>query len=106
MGGTMTRKELDRHLSVIKTHRRKVGEYRHAVSRLSDGVADDFSEGLEESYIKLVANIAGDNGRWIDWYIYENDFGRKKYEAGYDGKMKPIKNTRDLLRLIEEGKKK
>jgi hypothetical protein len=106
MGGVMTRKELDRYLKVIKTHRRKVSEYRHAVSRLSDGVADDFSEGLEEAYIKLVTKLANDKLNWIEWYIDENDFGRKKYEAGYDGKMRPVKSTRDLLNLIEEGKKR
>jgi len=102
----MTRKELDRYLKVIKTHRRMVREYRSAVSRLADGIAIDFSEGLEEAYVKLVAKLAGDTGRWIDWYIYENDFGRKKYEAGYDGNLKPIKSTRDLLNLIEKGKKR
>jgi hypothetical protein len=100
----MTRKELDRYLKVIKTHRRMVREYRSAVSRLSDGVAIDFSGGLEEAYVKLIAELAGDAYRWIDWYIYENDFGRKKYEAGYDGNLKPIKSTRDLLNLIQEEK--
>ena len=105
-GGKMTRKELDRYLKVIKTHRRMVGEYRRAVSRLSDGVAIDFSEGLEEAYIKLIAKLSGDTDTWIEWHIYENDFGRKKHEAGYDGNLKPIKSTRDLLNLIEEGKKR
>jgi hypothetical protein len=106
MGGTMTRKELDKHLQIIKDHRAKVSMYRNAVLLLSDGVADDFSYCLECAYIKLVSELAGDTGAWIDWYINENDFGRKKYEAGYNGKMKPIKNTRDLLNLIEEGKKR
>ena len=102
----MTRKELDKYLNVIKAHRRKVREYRNAVSKLSYGVADDYAESLEESYIKLIAKLAGDNGRWIDWYIYENDFGRRKHEAGYDGNTKPIKSTRDLLNLIEEYKRR
>jgi hypothetical protein len=102
----MTRKELDEHLNIIKAHRSNVDNYIHAVKQLSEGIAIDYSYDIECAYIKLVSELAGDTGAWIDWYINENDFGRKKYEAGYDGKMKPIKNTRDLLNLIEEGKKR
>jgi hypothetical protein len=102
----MTRKELDRYLTVIKTHRRKVREYRHAVSQLTEGIVLDYSEDLETAYVAMISKLAGDTNSWVDWYIYENDFGRKKHEAGYDGKLKPIKSTRDLLNLIEEGKKK
>jgi hypothetical protein len=106
MGGTMTRKELDKHLNIIKAHRGNVGNYIHAVKQLSEGIAIDYSYDIECAYIKLVSELAGDTGAWISWYIDENDFGRKKYEAGYDGKMKQIKSTRDLLNLIEEGKKR
>ena len=102
----MTRKELDKHLNIIKAHRNNVDNYIHAVKQLSEGIAIDYSYDIECAYIKLVSELAGDTGAWIDWYINENDFGRKKYEAGYDGKMKQIKSTRDLLDLIEEGKKR
>ena len=102
----MTRKELDRHFNVIKTYHRKRRAAERGLMPLTTEypcilIADD----LEDGYIKAIAELAGDKDQFIDWYIYENDFGRKKYEAGYDGKMKPIKNTRDLLNLIEEGKK-
>ena len=102
----MTRKELDKHLNIIKAHRGNVDNYIHAVEHLCEGIAIDYSYDLECAYIKLVSELAGDTGAWIEWYIDENDFGRKKYEAGYDGKMKQIKSTRDLLDLIEEGKKR
>ena len=102
----MTRKELDKHLNIIKAHRNNVDNYIHAVKQLSEGIAIDHSYDIECAYIKLVSELAGDTGAWIEWYIDENDFGRKKHEAGYDGKMKPIKNTMDLLNLIEEGKKR
>ena len=102
----MTRKELDRYLKVIKTHRRKVHEYRRAVYRLADGLAFDYAQELEDAYISMIEKLAGDTSCWIGWYVYECDFGRKKHEAGYDGNLKPIKRTRDLLNLIEEGKKR
>ena len=102
----MTRKELDEHLNIIKAHRSNVDNYIHAVKHLSEGIAIDYSYDIECAYIKLVSQLAGDDGNWISWYIDENDFGRKKFRAGYDGKMKQIKSTRDLLNLIEEGEKK
>ena len=34
---------------------------------------------------------------WIMWYILENDYGDKGYDAGYKGNMKPIKTIEDLL---------
>ena len=45
----------------------------------------------------------GDNGEWIDWFINENDCGRKAYEAGYEGRLRPIRTVEDLLDLIEQG---
>lgn len=37
---------------------------------------------------------------WMQWYAFENGMGTKKYPAGYDGKVKPIKNLSDLYGLI------
>lgn len=34
---------------------------------------------------------------WIMWYILENEYGAKGYDAGNKGNMKPIKTTEDLL---------
>ena len=60
-----------------------------------------------EQAIKWLCELVGDTGdqRWIDWYIFENDYGRKKLESGYDKKLKPITNTDQLWDLIQEGKK-
>ena len=69
MGGVMTRKELDKHLNIIKAHRNNVDNYIHAVKQLSEGIAIDYSYDIECAYIKLVSELAGDTGAWIDWYI-------------------------------------
>ena len=37
---------------------------------------------------------------WILWYILENDYGAKGYDAGYKDKTKPIKTIDDFLKLI------
>ena len=49
------------------------------------------------------AAIGDDMHKWLDWFIHENDCGRKGYEAGYEGRIKPIRTIEDLLDLIEQG---
>jgi len=39
----MTRKELDKHLQIIKAHRGNVDNYIHAVEHLCEGIAIDYS---------------------------------------------------------------
>ena len=48
------------------------------------------------SSIETVISFFDPQG-WIMWYILENNYGAKGYDAGYKGNMKPIKTTEDLL---------
>lgn len=60
----------------------------------------EFGSELESSFIKILSEVLDDNSNWIDWYIYDNDFGMKKLTAGYDGKLKIINTPEKLLQLI------
>jgi hypothetical protein len=40
---------------------------------------------------------------WISWYIYDNDCGANKMEAGYDCKLSKITTPRQLAKLIVKG---
>ena len=40
---------------------------------------------------------------WLEWYIYDNDCGAAKMEAGFDEVLNTIKNSRDLAKLIVDG---
>lgn len=51
------------------------------------------------SSIETVISFFDPEG-WIMWYILENDYGAKGYEAGYTGDLKPIKTPEDLLSII------
>lgn len=51
------------------------------------------------SSIETVISFFDPEG-WIMWYILENDYGAKGYEAGYTGDLKPIKTPEDLLGII------
>ena len=41
--------------------------------------------------------------QWLEWYIYDNDCGAAKMEAGFDEVLNTIKNSRDLAKLIVDG---
>jgi 23S rRNA pseudoU1915 N3-methylase RlmH len=43
-----------------------------------------------------------DQQEWLEWYIYDNDCGSKKMEAGYDSKLSKITTPRQLAKLIVE----
>lgn len=60
-----------------------------------------------EAYTKVLVELFGATGwpdDWLTWYAYENDMGAKSKQAGYDGKLKPIKNMGDLCWLIEQAR--
>lgn len=45
--------------------------------------------------------ISGNNCGWIEWYIWENNYGEKEMEAGPTDDLRKIKNVDDLIWLLE-----
>lgn len=55
-------------------------------------------------YTKAVAELVGDTTfGWLEWYAYENDYGRKGHPAAARecDKLRPIRTVAQLARLIE-----
>jgi hypothetical protein len=50
-----------------------------------------------DALIKLI-----DTDGWLEWHLWENECGKNAMEAGYDGEMKSITNSRDLAELIHK----
>jgi len=67
----------------------------------NDFTVIDFTYVFEDAYIHLIELAMNDKSGWIDWFIYENDFGKKEMAAGYDTVVKPIKNNDDLYDLMQ-----
>ena len=55
------------------------------------------------AYTKLVKEKVGDKDDWLDWFLYENDAGRKGMVAKSSNwkKVRNIRNIENLLDLIE-----
>ena len=60
-------------------------------------------ELIDVAILAIASAIGDSTGEWLDWFIHENDCGRKGYEAGYEGRIKPITTAEYLLDLIEQG---
>lgn len=59
-------------------------------------------------YLAGISREIGDRdipgrGTWLRWFIYENQCGRRAFEAKADAwkELRPIRTARDLARLIE-----
>jgi hypothetical protein len=61
---------------------------------------------LIDNRIKDISIILNDHDGWISWYIYDNQCGKNKFEAGYHKDLNKICNIQDLLILIENSNKK
>jgi hypothetical protein len=55
---------------------------------------------LTDAFTRQVAAAVGDKADWLFWYMYENDMGRKGYEAGTPDAYRQIKTVEDLLWVI------
>lgn len=57
---------------------------------------------LTDALIAIVAEVVGDKEQWVEWYVYDNEMGRKALEVHYtDGTTKAIVTPKDLLEAIE-----
>ena len=58
-----------------------------------------------DNIIELLAMLTNDKNEWIDYWIYELDFGKKanEYECkDYNGKIIPLNTIEDLWNLLND----
>lgn len=78
------------------------------VNELSSAIMLSIESPLLESLfmtgqdlIKALSLMVDDRGEWIDWFVNENDFGRRGMEAGQGKDMRVIDNYINLRWVIE-----
>lgn len=100
----MTPKKLDELLEPIKNYLDKCREASKALEILSPNsfICVDFASDLLNAYINAISREIGDysNETWLEWFIWENDFGNKNLSVTVAGEEIVIKNTADLLMVI------
>jgi hypothetical protein len=54
------------------------------------------------AYTNAVSLLVGDEGDWLNWFAWENDFGKKELQVGFsDGHKLAVKAVEDLLFVIK-----
>ena len=105
----MTPKKLDELLEPIKNYLDKCREASKALEIFapSSFICVDFASDLLNAYINAISREIGDYSKetWVEWFIWENDFGARGHECTVKGKVYIIENTADLLEVIEAWKK-
>lgn len=79
------------HTTLIKTLHVEVG------SPLLEAGYD-----VVNAYTRAMSALIGDTAEWLEWFAMENHYGRNGHEAGFEGRMRPIRTLGNLLDLIEE----
>ena len=92
----------------IQKNHEEIAKFGSLLDKYFDSFIFSFGYDLVTTSINILKECVNDteDDSWIDWFIYENDFGNRKMEAGYNNKTKQIKNASDLYRLIVEKNKK
>ena len=105
----MTKKEFIKSIKKIQQFKEvELRKLDKIVSVLTDGEFNFSSIGYQfvDDYIELLQIAICDKHEWVRWYVFDNDFGRKKMRAGHDKKASPITNSGQLYDLIQKDKKK
>lgn len=96
----MTLKQLQR----ILEHRKKVEKIFKDAEKV--GIIDINGPLFNTVWhaIESVTSIVDQHG-WIEWFVYENEYGARELEATVNNKTFKVKSAKDLLALIKESEK-
>ena len=90
----------------LEQYKKMDSNFEEIFSIFGIGVVDsklfDGCYGLIDFCVEILSLLVDDKDDWINWYIYDNECGKKEGEAGYDRNLKKICSLEDLVFLIEE----
>jgi hypothetical protein len=91
-------------LQRILEHRRKVEKIFRDAEKV--GIIDINGPLFNTVWhaIEAVTSIVDPHG-WIEWFVYENEYGTRELEATVNDKTFKVKSAKDLLALIKESEK-
>jgi hypothetical protein len=93
-----------KQLQKILEHRRKVEKIYRDAEKV--GIIDNNGPLFNTVWhaIEAVTSVVDPHG-WIDWFVYENDYGDNELKATVNNKTFKVKSAKDLLALIKESEK-
>ena len=101
----MTKKEKKRLLEQFIERAKRIDAYYEKTADalgISSSEVGLFAEvfKMRDEYMAMVSEKLGDDFDSLSWFVYENDYGSKRMEAGTKKRMRKIATVDDLLWLI------
>ena len=102
-------------LKLLKDGLSAIQEFSNDQDKLQDGLKIlipsnsgiiEFGSKFIDQYIQTLSDVLGDDWNFISWYVFENDFGKKRFTAkAVTWKSSRVIDTPvKLLNLIESNK--
>jgi hypothetical protein len=76
------------------------------IGAIAPGAVCEYGARFLDDYIRILSELVGDDNGWISWYVFDNELGKRGFEAGYDGNVVKITSVDMLWELIELSKTK
>ena len=106
----LTKQEKLDLINQLIQHKRDINIFQEKFDELF-GVANGFAgsgdgsykvfDRLFYDYISLVARQIGESEDGIEWFVWENDCGRRGHKAGNKRNSRKIVTSEDYLNLLE-----
>lgn len=103
----MNKEHFIKLMTVIKERYCSLESVYDKLNELFGDVSDRFIDNTSLfPIIKVIADIVGDDESWIEWYIYEKEWGIKEDVEVTDvnHNIVPSKTLEDLWELIQSSK--
>lgn len=103
----MNKKQFIKLMTVIKERHDSLENVYDKLDDIFGDVRDRFVANTSLfPIIKVISDIIGDDGKWIEWYIYEKEWGTKEDMEVTDvnNNVVPSETLEDLWELIQSSK--
>lgn len=103
----MNKEQFIKLMTVIKERYYSLESIYDKLNELFGDVSDRFIDSTSLfPIIKAISEIIGDDEDWIEWYVYEKEWGTKEDlgVADGDGNVVPSETLEDLWELIQSSK--
>ena len=96
----LTREEFKECMQKIQESFKQVDKFVNDIAKYFDSYIFELGYELVNDQINILEIAMKDSNYWIDWFIYENEWGKRQLEVGYNNKTRKIKNVTDLYELL------
>jgi hypothetical protein len=101
----MTPKELAKEISNVREFILQRKRIERGIQTLFDDqfVNVTLGDKFLDDYVKLISKCVGDDYEWVNWFIWENDFGKDARCVYINGVEYPIKTVDQLYKICIKG---